>query len=183
MSRPALFLLAIGLLPLPFAAAWLASGPGADGPGRPPPPLLDPPAPPDPDLPEPLELPEPPADAEPAVDEPDEAPPPDDPFEAVAAVVRGNVAVDPVLRDFDLLVLSREPYLLFVDKSAGEERAKEVGAEVADLLDGVHREVLARLGAELCLRPLRDLGEPDMRVLRVLVFTTEEAADRSTGWS
>jgi len=86
-------------------------------------------------------------------------------------VVRMNVRVDPVLGELDLHVVSRPPWLLFVEKS--EDGSAGAGTKTAGVLERLYDEFHRRFGERLDLPDATSLPRAHERILRVICFRSE----------
>jgi len=91
-------------------------------------------------------------------------------------VVRMNVRLHPVYSRLDYEVVSRPPYLLFVEKSG--KRSENTVARYANTLTRLYEEFHRHLGKPLGLAPLETCAQPADRALKVFVFTNTEAFRR-----
>lgn len=89
-------------------------------------------------------------------------------------VIRTNVRVHPVYKDYDCEVVRRGPYLMFVQKSSDRSILRTVDG-LGDVLESFYRGFFATFGESCELIPLADRERAGERLLKVLVVTDRES--------
>jgi len=89
-------------------------------------------------------------------------------------VIRTNVRVDPVYKDYDFDVVRRGPYLMFVQK-CGDPSVLGHASRLGDVLQNYYQGFLELFGEPLDLVPLADRKRSSERILKILVVTKRES--------